>query len=72
VSRNVADAANLADFPTVLDIDQAGRVLRMGRDAIKGAVKDGSLHRLTYAQAQYLFWSGELERYLRDQSGGES
>lgn len=72
MSRNVADAANLADFPTVLDIDQAGRVLRMGRDAIKAAVKDGDLHRLAYTQAQYLFWAGELERYLRQQSGGAS
>jgi hypothetical protein len=60
--------ARIADLPTVLDSEQAANVLRVSREAVCRLANEGQLHRLAYSRRDFLFWQGEILRYLSEQS----
>lgn len=62
--------ARIEDLPTVLSADQVADVLRVSRERVCALANEGTLHRLSYAKRDFLFWRDAVLRFLAEQSGG--
>lgn len=67
-NRRRIQPANLADLPSVLDVEQTSNVLRCSVERVRALTRDGSLRRLAYLQTAWIYDAEEVRRFLRVQS----
>lgn len=57
--------ANFRNLPSVLDVEQAGSVLRISVERVRAYTQAGLLRRLTYTRA-FLYDAREVQRFMRE------
>lgn len=69
--RHRIQPINLAELPTVLDVDDLSDVLRISKERVARLADDGTLQRLAYSPRRLLVWSEEVLRFLAESSTRE-